>query len=406
MTPLQLLTACLVTAIYAALAIGSIPRLRMNRATIALVGAALLVLVGLISEDDAIKAIDLGTIFLLAAMMVINVNLRMAGFFRFVTVRTLRIAHSPRMLLALLIGASGLLSAFFLNDTICLMLTPLIVDITLRLRRDPLPYLIGLGISANIGSVATITGNPQNLIIGQASHIPYLTFLAHLGPVAVVGLFIAWGVIVVIYRDEFRTPLDVVTLPPPRPYPPLLRRSGLVIAALLIAFLAGAPIVTTACVAAGALLISRLRPSKLLHIDWELLAMFAGLFVVTGALEATGLSTVLFEATRPLLLSGLWVFSGLVGILSNLVSNVPAVLLLRPYMSAFPNPEQAWLALAMASTLAGNFTLLGSAATLIVAELAALRGVKLSFTAFLKAGVPITLLTMIFGIVWLSLMAR
>lgn len=406
MTPTQILTALLVTAIYAALAVGSIPRLRMNRATIALVGAALLVLLGLISEEAAIHAIDVGTILLLAAMMVINVNLRMAGFFRFVTARTLRIAHSPRVLLALLIGASGILSAFFLNDTICLMLTPLLIDLMARLRRNPMPYLIGLGVAANIGSVATITGNPQNLIIGQSSGIPYMTFLLHLGPVALVGLLIAWVVIVLIYPQEFSTPLENVVFPPPRPYTPLLQRVVPVIGALLIAFLAGAPIVTAACVAAGALLISRLRPTKLLHIDWELLALFAGLFVVTGALEVTGLSGVIFEATRPLLESGIVVFSVLVGILSNLVSNVPAVLLLRPHIDAFSNPDQTWLALAMASTLAGNFTLLGSAATLIVAELAALRGVRLSFMAFLKVGVPITLLTMLFGIVWLSIIAR
>jgi Na+/H+ antiporter NhaD/arsenite permease-like protein len=160
--------------------------------------------------------------------------------------------------------------------------------------------------------------------------------------------------------------------------------------------------VSSACIAAGLLLVSRLRPQKLLAIDWELLAFFGGLFIVTGAIEVTGLSRQLFRAVSPLLHGGVTALSLTTGVLSNTVSNVPAVLLLRPEIAAFPNPQQAWLTLAMSSTLAGNFTLLGSAATLIVAEVAAARGVKLSFVAYLRAGIPITILTMIVGIVWLS----
>lgn len=393
----------IILAVYAAIAIGSVPRLRMNRATIALVGAALLVLVGALNEEEAIHALDMGTILLLGAMMVINVNLRLAGFFRFVGSRTLRLARSPRMLLALTIGSAGVLSAIFLNDPICLMLTPLVVELTRRLERDPLPYLVGLATAANVGSVATITGNPQNIIIGQASGIPYLTFLAYLGPVALLGLVICWGVIVLAYPAEFRTPLGTATLPPPRTFNPLLRRVLLLVGALMVAFLAGVPVVTAACIAAGALLISRLRPAKLLDLDWDLLAFFAGLFVITGAIEATGLSAALYEIFAPIFEGGVAAFSVATGVLSNIVSNVPAVLLLRAQIPAFPNPEQAWLTLAMASTLAGNFTLLGSAATLIVAEVARPYGATLSFIAFLRAGIPITLLTMIAGVLWLQL---
>jgi Na+/H+ antiporter NhaD/arsenite permease-like protein len=284
------------------------------------------------------------------------------------------------------------------------MLTPLLVDITARLKRNPLPYLIGLGVATNVGSVATITGNPQNIIIGQSSKIPFVTFAMYLAPVALVGLLICWLVLVLIYREEFTgNPLPEADLPPPRPYTPLLARSIGVIGLMLAGFLLGAPVVTCACLAAGALLISRVRPGKLLDIDWELLVMFAGLFVVTGAIEVTGLSESLFQAAAPLLKSGIAQFSIVVGVLSNVVSNVPAVLLLRPQIPAFENPQQTWLVLAMASTLAGNFTLLGSAATLIVAELAALKGVKMGFIEFLKAGIPITILTMLAGIVWLMI---
>jgi Na+/H+ antiporter NhaD/arsenite permease-like protein len=151
------------------------------------------------------------------------------------------------------------------------------------------------------------------------------------------------------------------------------------------------------------LLVSRLRPRKLLALDWDLLVFFAGLFVVTGAIEAAGLSEDLFHTLQPILQDGVAMFSLIVAGLSNIVSNVPAVLLFRPIMTDFADPQRAWLVLAMASTLAGNLTLLGSAATLIVAEVAAQRGVKLSFMAYLKAGIPITILTLLVGIVRLEL---
>ncbi|PJF21189.1 MAG: anion transporter [Phototrophicales bacterium] len=397
------MTAILVGLIYTAIAVGQVPGLRMNRATIALAGAALLVVVGSISEQAALHAIDMGTILLLGAMMVVNVNLRMAGFFRFVGSHTLRIAHTPRMLLALVVGSSGVLSAVFLNDPVCLMLTPLVVDLTHRLQRDPIPYLVGLATAANVGSVATITGNPQNLIIGQASGISYLTFLLHLAPVALMGLVVCWGVIILVYPTEFKGKLPEVVLPPPRPYTPLLSRVLLIVAGLMIAFLSGVSIVTAACAAAAILLVSRLRPRKLLALDWDLLAFFAGLFVVTGAIEASGLSENIFHILQPLLQDGVAVFSLVVATLSNIVSNVPAVLLFTPMMSDFAEPQRAWLVLAMASTLAGNLTLLGSAATLIVAEVADQRGVKLSFMAYLRAGIPITILTLFIGILWLQL---
>ena len=340
---------------------------------------------------------------LLGAMMVINVNLRLAGFFNLVTVRVLKLARTPRALLALIIVAAGVLSAVFLNDTICVMMTPLVVELTLRLKRNPVPYLIGLATATNVGSTATITGNPQNIIIGQASKIPYAVFLAHLAPVALVGLLICWSVIVLLFRDEFRGALAPADLPPIRVYPPLLNRSLLVVLGLLVAFLAGFPVASAAAVAAGFLLLSRLRPAKLLDIDWGLLAFFAGLFVVTGAIEVSGLSGELFAAAAPVLRGGVASFSAATAALSNVVSNVPAVLLLRSQVAAMPNPQLGWLTLAMASTLAGNLTLLGSAANLIVAELAARRDVDLDFMAYLRAGVPITLLTIVIGVIWLSL---
>lgn len=400
---MQLITLAIVVMTYAAIAIGKAPRLRMNRATIALVGAAALVAVGSLTQEQAFDAIDLGTLVLLGAMMVININLRLSGFFGLVTLRVVQVARTPRVLLALIIVAAGVLSAIFLNDTICLMMTPLVVELMLRLKRNPIPYLIGLATATNVGSVATITGNPQNIVIGQASGIPYVTFLAYLAPVALLGMAVCWVVIVLLFWQEFRGTLPVVELPAVNTYPPLLKRSLLVVIGLMIAFLLGAPVATAAAVAAGLLLVSRVRPAKLLAIDWGLLAFFAGLFVVTGAIEVSGISEALFSAFSPVIHGGVASLTAATVVLSNVVSNVPAVLLLRPEIAAMPDPQLGWLTLAMASTLAGNLTLLGSAANLIVAELAAERGVRLDFMTYLRAGVPITLLTLAIGVVWLNL---
>lgn len=156
----------------AGIAIGRIPRLRMNRASIAFAGAALLLLTGAIAPEEALKSIDLGTLILILSMMIITANLKFSGFFDLASTTVLRLAHTPRRLLFFIMVTSGLLSALFLNDTICIMMTPLVASLVLRARRNPLPYLIALAVSANIGSAATIIGNPQNMLIGASSGIP------------------------------------------------------------------------------------------------------------------------------------------------------------------------------------------------------------------------------------------
>jgi Na+/H+ antiporter NhaD/arsenite permease-like protein len=387
-------------------AIGRLPGLRMNRATIALVGATLLVGLGAIRLAEAFKAIDLNTITLLFAMMVINTNFRLAGFFRLVGGWVIRWARSPRTLLGLIILASGLLSALFLNDTIVLMFTPLALEITIALKRNPIPYLIGLVTAANIGSVATITGNPQNMLIGLSSKIPFVTFTAYLAPIALVGLLVAWSVLILIYPNEFsNNPFTEQASFPARRYRPLLLKSLIATGLMLIAFIIGVPIPLAALGAAALLLTTRrLKPTRVfIELDWTLLVFFSGLFVVTGAIETTGFTEQLFALAEPIAKSGLVAFTMVSVVLSNLVSNVPAVLLFRPLIPQFADPQRTWLALAMATTLAGNLTLLGSVANLIVAETAKVRGVHLSFMEYLKAGLPITLISLAVGVIWLSI---
>lgn len=405
MSGLQAATTVIVVVTLVGVAIGRWPWLRMNRATIALVGATALIALGVIPLEQAFHAIDWNTIVLLFAMMVLNVNLRIAGFFHLVTRRVVRLARTPRRLLALVIAVSGVLSAVFLNDTIALMMTPLVLELALALRRNPLPYLVALVTAANVGSVAAITGNPQNMLVGISSGIPFVQFTAALAPVALGGLAVIWLVMVVVYRAEFSAVALASELAlPGEEDPGLLRKSMLATGLMLVALVAGAPIPLAALVAAALLLISRRRePERVFaEIDWGLLVFFASLFVVTGAIETSGLGHGLFAWLRPWADGGPAKLTAVSLILSNLVSNVPAVMLFRPVVPTLAEPHTAWLTLAMATTLAGNLTLLGSVANLIVAEIAKRRGVHLSFLEYVKAGTPIAILTLLIGVVWLS----
>jgi Na+/H+ antiporter NhaD/arsenite permease-like protein len=287
------------------------------------------------------------------------------------------------------------------------MIAPLILDITETARRDPRPYLIALATAANIGSVATLTGNPQNMIIGIASGISYLDFAAALTPIALLGLGSIWLVLVLAYRDEFSArcfePFEA--LPPPRIFRPLLVKSLIVTAGLLVAFIAGVPVAEAAFIAGCVLLFTRrVHPEKVMNqVDWNLLAFFAALFILTGVIELNHLSDGLFALLAPFLDRGAAQLSLITALLSNLVSNVPAVLLLRPSVLNLPDPTAGWLTLAAASTLAGNLTLLGSVANLIVAEIAGRRGVKLTFREYTKSGIIITGISLAIGILWIQL---
>jgi Na+/H+ antiporter NhaD/arsenite permease-like protein len=366
-----------------------------------LVGATFVVALGLMSLEEAYRAVDWNTILLLFGMMVLNVNLRSAGFFHLVTAKVVHFARTPRQLLALIIAVSGACSALFLNDTVVLVFTPLLIDIAAALRRDPRPYLVALVTAANIGSVATVTGNPQNMLIGISSGIGFVPFTRALGPIALLGLGVIWLVIIAVYRADFR---DEVFAQGYRFEPevrrPRLRKALFATVVMLGALIAGAPVPLAAALAAALLLITRrTEPAQVFQeIDWSLLVFFSALFVVTGAINASGFGEHLFRLLRPYAEGGPAALTGVSVVLSNLVSNVPAVMLFRPIVPALPHPHEAWLTLAMATTLAGNLTLLGSVANLIVAELARTRGVQLTFVEYLKAGTPIAVVTLLIGI--------
>jgi len=336
--------------------------------------------------------------------MIIVANLRIAGFFQLAAAWVGRHAGRPALLLLGVVLVSGLLSAFLVNDTVCLMLTPLIAEATLAMRRRPEPYLLGLAMASNIGSTATITGNPQNIIIGSLSHIPYARFAGALAPVALGGLVIVTLAILFAYRAEFFT-AERLSRAVPR-----LRWNGWLLAKALGAtlatvafFFAGQPPAKVAIVAGALLLLTRrVKPARVYReIDWSLLLFFAGLFIVVHGMEKAALTPDLLAAAGRLQLGEPAMLAAISALLSNLVSNVPAVLVLKPFILALADPAKAWLVLAMAATLAGNFTILGSVANLIVVERAARQGIVIGFWRYFRVGAPVTLLTITLGVLLL-----
>ncbi len=410
------LTAGIFIATYGGLAVGKLPGSRADRAAIAYAGAAAMLATGLLSLADATGAdcIDYQTLFLLLGMMVVVAFLRISGTIDRLANMVLSRVGSPRGLLAAVIFLGGGLSMFLVNDVVCLALTPLVVHLAKRLKFDPLPHLIGLATAANVGSVGTITGNPQNMIIGSASGLSYGTFAAHLLPVAALGLVVTFATVAVVYRKALAPATGAgsegggkgkVDAVPSRPVHRRLQwKSGIVAVVTVGLFFTGWPIAVIATAAAAVLLLGRVKPRRVYdEIDWTLLLMFVGLFVVVHAFQVHVVALWHVERWHRLLNHPVDLLSLASAALSNLVSNVPAVLLLEPVLHAMPkaNQQTAWLALAMSSTFAGNLTVLGSVANLIVVERAKRDGVTVSFWEYLKAGVPVTLLTLALGIGWL-----
>lgn len=383
---------------YLGLALGQIPGFRMNRATIAFTGSAFLILLGVINLQEAWEAIDPGTIFFLLSMMIVNGFLTYSGFFGFTLYLLVRLAKSPFGLLIILTFGTGLLSALFINDTMALVFTPLTLHVTSTLRLNPIPYLLALAAATNIGSVATINGNPQNILIGSFSGIGYLEFARFLMPISAIGLVIQIIFLWLIY-PEVRSWKSVTQIPEIKYkiIKPLFIKTLVITVGLLTAFVFGYPLGEASLVAAALLLITRrIKPQRILqYIDWSLLVMFSGLFILTQAVQKLNLLPFFSHLTDTS-----WGLLSSVVILSNLISNVPAVLLLQPLIER--TDTHSWLLLAAGSTLAGNLTLFGAVANLITSEAAAQLGYKLTFWEHLRLGMPLTVTTAIISYFWLS----
>ena len=390
------------------LAIGRLPGFRVDRTGAAIIGASLMVGLNAMTLDEAYRAINFDTIILLFGMMIVVANLQLSGFFALAAERVVEHAHRPLILLAAIVLVAGVFSAFFVNDTMCLVLTPLVLEITTALKRNPVPYLLAVAMGSNIGSAATITGNPQNMMIGSFSGIPYREFLATLAPPSAIGLLLVIVLIALIYRSEF-TAVGAVQVQerPVHVHRGLMWKSIIASLAMIVFFFAGWPVPKVAIVAAALLLITRrVNPEKIYkRIDWSLLVMFAGLFIVVAGIEKTSIEQDLIAVAGRLHLENAFLLSGFSAALSNLVSNVPAVLVFKPFIVHLANPARAWITLAMSSTFAGNLTVVGSVANLIVIQQARHK-VKIGFWEHFRVGLPLTILTTLIGAAWISGFSR
>jgi Na+/H+ antiporter NhaD/arsenite permease-like protein len=396
---------------YIVIGIQRIPRLHIGRPAGALLGACAMVAFGVVTFDEAKRAIDLDTILFLLGMMIVLGYLELSGFFEVLERGILGFAGSARSLLLLVIVSSGLLSALFMNDTICLMLAPVLLRVTKRLDLKAAPYLIALAVSSNVGSACSIVGNPQNALIGVRSGIGLIPFALGLWPVSLAGLAITAGLLTLIYRREVTGAALVV--PPPRA-PRAVQRWMLAAAlasgaGMFVALAFGvSPAAAAMGAAAAVILAGATRPRvALAKVDWSLLLFFGGLFVVMRGVADAGISDAIVHGIAGPLGGAAAVATARlaagVTVLSQLVSNVPAVMLFIPTLQAVPAPEahRLWLALAAFSTLAGNLTIIGSVANIIVFETARREGVEVSFFEYLRVGLPLTVVTLAFAWVWL-----
>jgi len=382
--------------------LGKVPGLALDRTGIALLGAIFMLVTGKIKPEDAWRSIDVPTIALLLGLMVLSAQFRLGGFYTHLTRRLGAMDVSPSFFLGLLIVCAGFLSALLANDIVCLAMTPILVEVCARRGLDPIPFLLALACAANVGSAATLIGNPQNMLIGQTLDLSFAGYIVDAGVPVLLGLVSVWYVVNAQAQGKWNkeTPAPTVEAPP---FNAWQTGKGVVVLSTLVGLFlfTGLPRDVLALAAAGWLLSSRRMSSRKILglVDWQLLVLFSGLFIVNHVLAASGnlerIMTSVHSAGINIHTPG-WLF-GVTVLLSNLVSNVPATMLLLP--SAIH--PMAGPILALASTLAGNLLIVGSIANIIVVEQAQNLGVRITWKDHARVGIPVTLITLVFAAAWL-----
>ncbi|HEY2680147.1 MAG TPA: anion transporter [Candidatus Udaeobacter sp.] len=377
--------------------------LPLNRPAAALFGAVLMVSTGVMTPERAYRAVNYDTLVLLLGMMLISSYLYLAHFFEWAADVVLKFSHTPQRLLLFLTLTSGLLSALLVNDTICLMLTPLVVAVIRRGKLPLLPFLIALVTSANIGSVATLVGNPQNMIIGHFSRIPFSEFARSLVPAALVGLAINFGIVSFGFRNVLR---EAAISREPHPIQKLDRGLFVIVCivfvSIFVCFLAGLNLAWTALAGAALVMVLARRDTHevLKLVDWHLLVFFAALFVVIEGLSDTGLPDAIYRHLQLIFgahaTAQAWNLTWFSVAGSNIFSNVPFVLVAGKWIPHFADPALMWKVLALATTFAGNLTIVGSVANMIVVE-SAREHLEIGFWDYARFGIPITILTTVAG---------
>ena len=411
-----MIAAAVFVLTYALISVGNVPKLRINRGLAAALGGILMLLLGIVPFTDIPGLVDLDVIFLLLGMMLLVAGLEFSGFFRIVSDALIARSGSRVKLLAYVMVICAVLSAVALNDAVVMMFTPVVIRCCRRTGGNPIPYLTGVMFSANIGSLATYIGNPQNVYIASESGMSFIDFAAGTLPISLVCLPIAFIIIYAVFRktlssdapaghDTDGTETDRIRL---------FAVMAILIGALIgfgSSSVTGIPtyaVALTAGVLALAVVMSK-APKNIVwaaeKINWNIIIFFIGLFVLMGGIVDSGLLdqiASLFPGFGPgetPSVAGVMVFSA---VLSNLVSNVPAVMLTANMLPA--GDMTLWVALAASSTLAGNTTLIGSAANVIVSERSEEAGIKFSFWRFALIGIPVTVLTLLAALAVITVM--
>lgn len=392
--------------VYIGMALGRVPGLALDRTGVALLGLIVLLASGDLSLDEAGRAVDMPTIALLFALMILSAQFEQSGFYGFVAARVTHAARNPKTLLAVLIAVTGFLSAILTNDVIAFAFTPLICAGLLQQKLDPRPYLVALAGAANAGSALTLIGNPQNILIGQAGGLDFWRYIVIAAPPVILSLLFVYGAIAMTWKTSLaapvvETPLESVQLDR------FQTAKGLIaILALIVLFLTPLPRELGALAVAGVLLLSRRLSSREMigAVDWHLLLLFTCLFGVTAAFAKTGIAQEGLQGLAALgfLPENLSVMLPVTLASSNTIGNVPAVILILKLLPDLPDGVLSGLALL--STFAGNLLLTGSLCNIIVAERAQASGARLSFADFARSGIPMTLASLLVTALWLWLM--
>lgn len=392
---------------YFGIALGKIPGLAIDRVGVALLGAIAMVVFGVVTTEDAVKSIDLPTILLLYSLMIISAQLRLGGFYTWIALKIVPYYSHPRLFLLITMLVSALLSAILANDIVCFAFTPVLALSLLEAGLNPLPFLIGLAVSSNIGSAATIIGNPQNMLIGQTGNLNFAKFFFWCSPPSLLALFTSYLIIWWIYRHRFyhrekKTPIEREQSK--QPFNQWQTLKGIIAILILTAlFFTSIPREFSAIGIAGVLLCSRKMKTRDIMglVDWHLITLFCALFIIIhGVSQGDCLNNLMGQlSTAGINLHNLPVLTGISALLSNLFSNVPATMLLIGFLN--PLEHAQWYTLAVSSTFAGNLFLLGSIANLIVVEQAANCDVKISFWQHAVVGIPVTLISLLILLCWL-----
>lgn len=389
--------------VYVGMALGRVPGLAIDRTGVALLGLIVLLASGDLSLQEAGAAVDVPTIALLFALMILSAQFDHSGFYGWIADRIVRASRNPKLLLASLIAVTGVLAAIFTNDVVVFALAPLVIAGVASQQLDPRPYLIGLAGAANAGSAATLIGNPQNILIGQAGGLDFLRYLAFAVPPTLASLAITFVAIIATWRFAPGDGANPVDSRPPQIDRFQFLKGMFAVTVLVALFLTPLPRELSALAVAGFLLMSRRLSSRIMigAVDWQLLLLFVCLFGVTAAFAKTGLAQqgMVWLTDRGLLPDRLSVLAPLTLAASNTIGNVPAVILLVKLVPDLS--EGALTALALLSTFAGNLLLTGSLCNIIVAERASVSGVKLGFVDFARSGIPMTIASLAITIAWL-----